>query len=456
MATVSCADTTTNRLRLVLPTIGSANWGQKINNDMQLIDSTVGALGQTNAFTSTQTFSGYTQFTSTVNLQNLRNGSGYCLGVNSSSNVVVESCTSGSNYIAIQSTLQGGAVFNVSSGTVSNLSTTNLKFSDGSVQTIAANGSDVILLQNTLQAGATFYVSSGTVAQFYASSGTFGSGAINPIYKGPVGIVLRSGYEIAAATNTTSAPDFSVQSSGQMRLGVHRSQASVPTLTFGAPAVNANADPYLSTDGAANSALTLTSIAGVAIRTDPGSAAPLYASTLSIGTDWGNYEGGTSPGNDTNVAAIYQYAVQIGTSTSGSSANSELTVLGTTSQTYDIAVGTASATSQFHLAVSTSAHVITNGPSPSISSCGTTPSGSVVGDDNQGIITIGGGSVTACTLAFANSWGATPVCVISDNSTAITGDISSISATGFTSSFSLSLGGGKVYYRCGCTGSSCR
>ena len=74
----------------------------------------------------------------------------------------------------------------------------------------------------------------------------------------------------------------------------------------------------------------------------------------------------------------------------------------------------------------------------------------------MGTITIGGGSVTSCTLTFANSWSVAPTCVITDNSVTIPGDISAISATAFTISFNLSVGGGLVYYRCGCAGSGCK
>lgn len=113
----------------------------------------------------------------------------------------------------------------------------------------------------------------------------------------------------------------------------------------------------------------------------------------------------------------------------------------------------ATSTVLFHVSVSTSGHFLTGGASPTLSSCGSSPS--VSGDDNEGTITVGGGIVTACTLAFSSTWGATPTCVISDNSTAITGDISSLSATSMTTSFSASLGGGIIYYRCGCSGPTC-
>jgi len=143
-----------------------------------------------------------------------------------------------------------------------------------------------------------------------------------------------------------------------------------------------------------------------------------------------------------------------GTAPTWSTQLSSISVVASNTATYDMLISS-SATS-FHVAISTSGHVITAGPSPTISTCGTTPNGSVVGNDNAGTITVGGGAVTACTLTFANTWGASPVCVITDNSTATTGDISSISATAFTASFSVSVGGGTIWYRCECTGASCR
>lgn len=69
----------------------------------------------------------------------------------------------GDNVIFLQSTLQSGATFFVSSGTASNLNTTTLKFADGTSQTTASSAGSFINNTSTLQSGATFYVSSGTV-----------------------------------------------------------------------------------------------------------------------------------------------------------------------------------------------------------------------------------------------------------------------------------------------------
>jgi hypothetical protein len=88
------------------------------------------------------------------------------------------------------------------------------------------------------------------------------------------------------------------------------------------------------------------------------------------------------------------------------------------------------------------------GTAPTVGTCGTSPSVTSTSTDNAGTINVGSGVVTACTLTFATTWAATPSCVISDNSTTSTGDISSVSTTAFTASFSASLGSGKIYYHC--------
>lgn len=131
-------------------------------------------------------------------------------------------------------------------------------------------------------------------------------------------------------------------------------------------------------------------------------------------------------------------------------------VQGTTTTTYETYFSTASGS--FHIAISTNGHVISGGPTPVVSTCGSTPNGSVIGDDRSGVISVGGGSVTGCTLTFANSYGTgcLVACTESDTSTAATADISSISPTAVSFGFSATLGGGSIYYNCEGIGSSCK
>lgn len=89
-------------------------------------------------------------------------------------------------------------------------------------------------------------------------------------------------------------------------------------------------------------------------------------------------------------------------------------------------------------------HYITSGPKPSVSG-GTS---SISGNDNNGTITIVGTALTSVTLTFANTWGTAPDCTESDNQTASTGDISSVSATSITFSFSVGISTGTLWYHC--------
>jgi len=60
------ADSTTTRIGLTKPTIGSTGWGTKLNSDMDLIDSTVACVGLPNTYTSSNTFNGLLTSTNTT------------------------------------------------------------------------------------------------------------------------------------------------------------------------------------------------------------------------------------------------------------------------------------------------------------------------------------------------------------------------------------------------------
>ena len=107
--------------------------------------------------------------------------------------------------------------------------------------------------------------------------------------------------------------------------------------------------------------------------------------------------------------------------------------------------------------ISTNGHVNSTGTAPGVSSCGTgTPT--VTGNDHRGFISVGGGSVTSCTLTFAVSYGAgcSVSCLESDTSTTPTADITSVNATTVVFGFSASIGGGTIFYDCEGVGSLCK
>jgi len=93
-------------------------------------------------------------------------------------------------------------------------------------------------------------------------------------------------------------------------------------------------------------------------------------------------------------------------------------------------------------------HIVSSGTVPTLGSCGTSPSIDANSTDLAGTITAGTGSPSSCALVFVSAYLNTPVCVIADNSTTVTADISSVSTTGFTVSLSAGLSSVKIYYIC--------
>lgn len=182
--------------------------------------------------------------------------------------------------------------------------------------------------------------------------------------------------------------------------------------------------------------------------------------TWTPGINFFNFNGNMALGNwvDTDTAPVNGMMVSgnviLGaTNAHALSSITQVEIDGSASNTYSLTASTA--TVLYHLMVSTSGHVITGGPTPTVSSCGTNPS--VSGDDNDGTIMIGAGvAVTACTLTFASTWGVTPICVFDADSSTIGSGPTSKSATAVTIGFSAGLGSGSVEYHCRCSGVNCR
>lgn len=85
------------------------------------------------------------------------------------------------------------------------------------------------------------------------------------------------------------------------------------------------------------------------------------------------------------------------------------------------------------------------GTSPTMGTCGTSPS--VSGTDTTGKVTVGAGVVTSCTVNFGTTKVGTPHVIIEvDGATAIAHSISAVSTTAFTVNFAATLGGGTFDY----------
>lgn len=93
------------------------------------------------------------------------------------------------------------------------------------------------------------------------------------------------------------------------------------------------------------------------------------------------------------------------------------------------------------------AHIASTGTAPAVSGCGTSPSIASGSTDLKGIINVGSGTVTACTVTFATAYASTPVVVVEVNgTTAVASSVSGASTTGFTANFASSVGGGFIGY----------
>lgn len=101
------------------------------------------------------------------------------------------------------------------------------------------------------------------------------------------------------------------------------------------------------------------------------------------------------------------------------------------------------------LKVTANNHISTNGTSPTISACGSTPNGTTLGKSNDiaGRITIGGGVVTSCTVTFKSPYTNTPVCIAQDESGTLALQSSSTPTT-ITITSASTMGGASVVYRC--------
>ncbi len=78
--------------------------------------------------------------------------------------------------------------------------------------------------------------------------------------------------------------------------------------------------------------------------------------------------------------------------------------------------------------------------------CGTNPS--ISGSDNSGVVTLGTGGITSCTVKFASAWNTAPVCIAGDSSSTDSSEINSVSTSQVVISFPLSIAGGSAYYIC--------
>ena len=280
----------------------------------------------------------------------------------------------------------------------------------------------VINLQSSLQSGATFYVSSATVS--------------GPLMVQNLDINTPS---LDGTANNSGRLQYNSANQSQLLLTNENLIGSSNQISFNDSANHNYANIQMGGQGS-------TGAFSIAHSTCTASG----SSDCQPQTRWSANPAGNQSFTDYNNTTLLTL------SSVGSIINSSVTVISPTSGSYEASFSTI--TSVFNLAISTNGFVSTFGPSPTISSCGTTPNGSVVGDDSAGVITVGGTAPTACTLTFAVvHTGCTMVCNVNDNSLTITADISSLTTSALTLGFGVGgLAGGSVWYHCQGYGSTCK
>lgn len=91
-------------------------------------------------------------------------------------------------------------------------------------------------------------------------------------------------------------------------------------------------------------------------------------------------------------------------------------------------------------------HTLFTGSAPTLSACGTSPTNTSA-TDNAGLVTLGTGTVQACTMTFATAFTNVPACNLATNSNAGQPWISAVSTTALTVTFPYT-GPTKFYYSC--------
>jgi hypothetical protein len=96
--------------------------------------------------------------------------------------------------------------------------------------------------------------------------------------------------------------------------------------------------------------------------------------------------------------------------------------------------------------IDSAGHVIGSSTSPTLSSCGTSPS--VNGDDKHGYITVGSVSASGCTLTFAVAYKSRPTCLVSNESMSVVNALTLSVSTSALTLTQTGLTGNVVDYIC--------
>lgn len=279
------------------------------------------------------------------------------------------------------------------------------------------------------------------------------------------------------AIGSTSQSLFQVGNDGGVTIGSANGNATQSTLSFvrgtvvvtgsigGNPSTGSSGQPFNIVNGGNAGDVTINAsgivgngftFTGTTFREGIGSSSPF--ARLSI-TGLNNatiplFAVSTSSNGTTTVAEIDSlgnflagfFGAKVGIGTTSPFAN--LSLVGNNTALFAIATSTAAVSNTPIFEIDNTGHVVTSGPKPTLSSCGTT--NSLSGNDSNGTIMFTGTLVTACTLNRANpvKSGNTLECQASSNTTAAFADINATTTSSVTFGLSATLSSGSIFYAC--------
>lgn len=373
---------------------------------------------------------------------------------------------------------------------------TSVVYPDNTTQITAFPGSDgFIKLQSTLQTGATFFVSSGTVNSLNASTlnvgtifgNTFNAGRVLVGSGGQVvvdagltytpGLLTVGDGKIVTSTITASSATFTNMSLNGI-VKINNSSTNVGTgndlinnatagnVAFGRAALFSwssgagenTAMGYTALDavttGYANTAFGFQSYCGGVGGHDNTCVGSFGGANPTVNTPIGN----TLIGANNGVYELGNNNTYLGSNNgpigTGESLNSNMVLVGAGATTTSSGTHTNSIGIGYQVAVTTSntttfatRNLTIQGSTPTINSCGT-GSPSVTGTDVAGLITTGTGGPTTCSITFAQAYTLSPFCIAQTTFTATSAVVSTVSTTGMTVTTSAGLTSGTLNYHC--------
>ena len=382
LSVIAYANTT--RLNLNVPSYQSGRWDIPTNANWNTIDAGVCSLSVYNAITSSTSFTGNVDISSSITLNGSAGNSGQVLtsgGVGFGP--TWQTLGTGSNlFINNQSTLQSGATFYVSSGTALNFNSTTMTVSSGTVSNLNAS---TVTIKNSM-----------ILAPQYGTNENWINNVGNDNFFAGFAYAGNSPGTANVAIGSGAGYGLSSPANGNTFIGVSAGQGAG--------------------SGSHNTALG--------------------ESALAVAGAFGNDNtmlGFATGGNESGSKNTYI----------GSQSGLQNAVL-----TQAITLGyNANNISSYTAVIAGATNLVIQASTPTINSCGS-GSPSVVGTDVAGAITTGTGGPTSCSITFNQKYIQNPFCVSQTTFTATSAVVSAVSTTGMTVTTSAATNGATLNYVC--------